>query len=68
MQLLDEHLWQLYDTGKITLEEMIDKGRQPGALQDKAMAKIEALRGGKHKHKKKEVQQQMEDMGPILRA
>jgi len=68
MQLLDEHLWQLYDTGKITLEEMLDKSRQPGALQDKAMAKIEALRGGKHKHKKKEVQQQMDDMGPILRS
>lgn len=68
MQLLDEHLWQLYDLGKITLEEMLDKGRQPGALQDKAMAKIEALRGGKHKHKKKEAQQQMEDLGPILRA
>lgn len=68
MQLLDEHLWQLYDTGKISLEEMLDKGRQPGALQDKAMAKIEALRGGKHKHKKKEVEQQMEDMGPILRS
>ncbi len=68
MQLLDEHLWQLYDVGKITLEEMLDKGRQPGALQDKAMAKIEALRGGKHKHKKKEAQQQMEDLGPILRA
>ncbi|MHC4560473.1 MAG: type IV pilus twitching motility protein PilT, partial [Planctomycetota bacterium] len=29
MQLLDEHLWQLYDTGKITLEEMLDKGQQP---------------------------------------
>jgi len=68
MQLLDEHLWQLYDTGKITLEEMLDKSRQPGALQDKAMAKIETLRGGKHKHKKKEVQQQMDDMGPILRS
>mgnify|MGYP001563427888 CR=1 FL=1 len=67
MQLLDEHLWQLYDTGKITLEEMLDKGRQPGALQDKAMAKIETLRG-KHKQKKKEAQQQMDDLGPILRS
>ncbi len=28
MQLLDEHLWQLYDTGRISLEEMLDKGRQ----------------------------------------
>jgi twitching motility protein PilT len=67
MQLLDEHLWQLYDTGKITLEEMLDKGRQPGALQDKAMAKIDALRG-RHKQKKKEAQQQMDDLGPILRS
>ena len=68
MQLLDEHLWKLYDTGKITLEEMLDKGRQPGALQDKATAKIESLRGGKHRHKKKKAQQEMEDLGPILRA
>lgn len=67
MQLLDEHLWRLYDTGKITLEEMLDKGRQPGALQDKATAKIEAMRG-KHKHKKKAARQEMEDLGPILRA
>jgi twitching motility protein PilT len=67
MQLLDEHLWQLYDTGKITLEEMLDKGRQPGALQDKAMAKIDALRG-KHREKKKAAQKEMEDLGPILRA
>ena len=35
MQLLDEHLWNLYDEGKITLEEMLDKGRAPGALQEK---------------------------------
>jgi len=67
MQLLDEHLWRLYDTGVITLEEMLDKGRQQGTLQDKATAKIEALRG-KHKHKKKEAQKEMEDLGPILRV
>jgi twitching motility protein PilT len=67
MQLLDEHLWQLYDTGKISLEEMLDNGRQPGALQDKATAKIEGMKG-KHKQLKKAEQKQMEDMGPILRA
>jgi twitching motility protein PilT len=60
MQLLDEHLWQLYDSGQITLEEMLDKGRQPGALQDKAMAKLRRLRG-------KEAMK-TEDMGPILRT
>ncbi len=68
MQLLDEHLWRLYDTGMITLEQMLEKGRQPGALQDKATAKIEALRGGKHKQKKKAAQQEMEDLGEILRS
>ncbi len=67
MQLLDEHLWKLYDNGVIKLEEMIDKGRQPGALQDKAMAKIEALRG-KHRTRKKEAKQEMDDLGTILRT
>ncbi len=67
MQLLDEHLWKLYDTGIINLEEMIDKGRQPGALQDKAMAKIEALRG-KHRTRKREAKKEMDDLGTILRT
>ena len=42
---------KLYDMGKITLEEMLDNSRQPGALQDKALAKMGAL---KAKAKKKE--------------
>jgi len=67
MQLLDEHLWKLYDTGIISLEEMLDKSRQPGALQDKANEKINAMRG-KAKVKKKEAKKEMEDLGPILRA
>jgi twitching motility protein PilT len=66
MQLLDEHLWQLYDTGKIALEEMLDNSRQPGALQDKAMAKMATMKGAKAK--KKEAAQEMEDIGPILRT
>jgi len=65
MQLLDEHLWRLYDAGKITLEEMVDKARQPGDLQDKAMAKMAAVKGkGKRKGK---IMKEMEDLGPILR-
>ena len=47
MQLLDEHLWQLYEMSKITYEEMLDKARQPGALQDKAMSKVRAATKGK---------------------
>jgi len=61
MQLLDEHLWQLYDRGKITLEEMLEKARQPGALQDKAMAKLKRIHGAQY-------QQEAEDIGPILRT
>jgi twitching motility protein PilT len=44
MQLLDEHLWQLYEAGKITMEDMLDKARSPGALQDKAMAKLKGVK------------------------
>jgi twitching motility protein PilT len=62
MQLLDEHLWQLYETGKITQEEMLNKARQPGALQDKAMAKLKGVKG------KKSAKAAEEDMGPILRT
>jgi len=65
MQLLDEHLWQLYDIGKITLEEMLDNARQPGPLQDKAMAKVRGIKG---KPKAKETEKEMEDLGPILRT
>ncbi|MHC4292955.1 MAG: type IV pilus twitching motility protein PilT [Planctomycetota bacterium] len=65
MQLLDDHLWRLYDTGKITLQEMIDKARQPGALQDKAMARMGLAKGKKDKEEKKK---EVEDIGPILRT
>jgi twitching motility protein PilT len=66
MQLLDEHLWAFYDSGKITLEEMLDKGRQPGALHDKAVAKIKGI---KHKDgKRPSVAQELDDIGPILRT
>jgi twitching motility protein PilT len=64
MQLLDEHLWRFYETGKITLEEMLDKARQPGALQDKATDRLKAAAKVKRVATKKE----MEDIGPILRT
>lgn len=61
MQLLDEHLWNLYDSGKITFDVMIENSRLPGALQDKAMAKVALSKG-------KGGKQDIEDMGPILRT
>ena len=68
MQLLDEHLWNLYNSGKITLEEMLDKGRQPGALQDKATAKIKTIKGRAKAKGKEAAKKELEDLGPILRA
>lgn len=65
MQLLDEHLWQIYDEGRITLQEMLDKSRQPGMLQDKAKAKADASRG-RGRFKKKSGDD--EEIGPILRT
>ncbi len=35
MQLLDEHLWNLYEGGLITAEDCVDRSRQPGQMQDK---------------------------------
>ena len=70
MQLLDEHLWILYEEGRISLEEMMDKAKQPGALYDKAKAKVAALKGSKAKVAavKSAVEKELEDMGPILRT
>ena len=39
MQLLDDHLWELYDTGKIELDEVLDKARNPGEMLKKAEEK-----------------------------
>ncbi len=35
MQLLDDNLWMLFQAGKISAEEAIDKSKQPGQMIDK---------------------------------
>jgi twitching motility protein PilT len=35
MQLLDDHLWALYNAGKISQEEAIDKSKNPGGMVDR---------------------------------
>ncbi len=42
MQLLDEHLWKLFEGGIVSAEDAVDRSRQPGAMQDK----IDAHRRG----------------------
>lgn len=39
MQLLDDHLWELYDKDLIDLEELLDKARNPGEMIKMAEAK-----------------------------
>ncbi|OHB55815.1 MAG: type IV pili twitching motility protein PilT [Planctomycetes bacterium RBG_13_44_8b] len=58
MQLLDDHLWELYDTNKIDLEEMLDKANAPAAL----LAKAEKKAGGKTE----EIRKEMDNLGQIL--
>ncbi len=35
MQLLDDHLWMLFQAGKISTEEAIDKSKVPGSMVDR---------------------------------
>jgi twitching motility protein PilT len=35
MQLLDDHLWMLFQSGKIAAEEAIDKSKNPGGMVDR---------------------------------
>ena len=59
MQLLDDHLWELYDNGLITLDEVLDKARNPGEMLKLAEEKAgKALKG----------QRLDEDYGPIIKT
>jgi twitching motility protein PilT len=62
MQLLDDHLWQLYDTDQIGLEEMMDKSRFPAAQLEKAEKKLGQTLGA---HAKKSIE---EEYGPVIGA
>ncbi len=60
MQLLDDHLWELYDAEKISLEEMLDKARQPSAMLEKAE--------NKHGSRSEEIRNELEGLGPVIGA
>ena len=40
MQLLDDHLWQLYDNGVVDAQECVERARSPTELQSKIEAKL----------------------------
>jgi twitching motility protein PilT len=60
MQLLDDHLWELYDKDLIDLEELMDKARNPGDMLEKAEKKAGSSLKGKKKLE--------EEYGPILKT
>ncbi len=66
MQLLDDHLWELYDRDAISLEELLDKSRNPGAMLEKAEKKMGVSLSDKTK--KKGEGGEDEDYGPILKT
>ena len=59
MQLLDDHLWELYCTERISLEEMLEKARQPDVLLEKAEKRTKQMKDGGELG---------EDFGPILKT
>jgi twitching motility protein PilT len=44
MQLLDEHLWNLYEQGVVNAEDCVDRSRHPGGMQDKIDAHRRGMR------------------------
>ncbi len=46
MQLLDEHLWQLYESGQVSAEDCVDRSRNAGDMQDKIDAHRRQLATG----------------------
>ena len=60
MQLLDDHLWELYDKNLIDLEELLDKSRNPGEMMEKAEKKL-----GTSPQMRKKLE---EEYGPVLKT
>ena len=46
MQLLDDHLWTLYEGGQILADDAVDRAREPGSMQDKIDAHRRKLASG----------------------
>jgi twitching motility protein PilT len=63
MQLLDDHLWELWERELITLETMIDLSRNPGEILEKAEKKMGITMKGKVKVKGLD-----EEYGPVLKT
>lgn len=63
MQLLDDHLWTLWESELISLETMLDMARNPGDMLEKAEKKMGTAIKGKVKAKGLD-----DEYGPILKT
>jgi twitching motility protein PilT len=61
MQLLDDHLWELYDKDLIALDELLDKAKNPGEMMKMAEEKA----GGKLGAEGKKLE---EEYGPVMKT
>ncbi|HOK96333.1 MAG TPA: type IV pilus twitching motility protein PilT [Anaerohalosphaeraceae bacterium] len=62
MQLLDDHLWELYDKEIIDLDELLDKARNPGEMLKAAKEKAGGSLGSAAAKKLEE------EYGPVLKT
>lgn len=61
MQLLDDHLWELYDNDMIALDELLDKAKNPGEMMKMAEEKAGGSLGAAAK--------KLEDeYGPVIKT
>ncbi|UCD30163.1 MAG: type IV pilus twitching motility protein PilT [Planctomycetota bacterium] len=68
MQLLDEHLYNLYKNQTIAPEEAIDKARNPGDMQDKIEAAEKGIVLAQPGEEEKDKDEGEPDMPPLPRA
>ncbi len=61
MQLLDDHLWEHYSNGRISLEEMLDKARNPSDMLEKAQQQDSTLKG-------KGLKSELDNYGDVLKS
>ncbi|MGE3182942.1 MAG: type IV pilus twitching motility protein PilT [Phycisphaerae bacterium] len=45
MRLLDDHLWELYDTGQCSAQDCMDRSRNPSDFRNRVEAKLKGLAG-----------------------
>ncbi len=61
MQLLDDHLWKLYDEGICAAEDVVERAQNPSDLQNKIDAKLRGGAGEKRNLTDEQLRREMEE-------